>query len=75
MDESPLTLRFEKREGHSDHQRRAHRCATEVRGAATGLFLVPPAGVEPAHMASEANALSTELRGLAGFWHTNGEFI
>ena len=24
---------------------------------------VPPTGVEPAHMASEANALSTELRG------------
>ena len=25
--------------------------------------LVPPAGIEPAHMASEANALSAELRG------------
>jgi hypothetical protein len=24
---------------------------------------VPPAGIEPAHMASEANALSAELRG------------
>jgi hypothetical protein len=26
-------------------------------------LLVPPTGVEPAHMASEANALSAELRG------------
>lgn len=25
--------------------------------------MVPPAGIEPTHMASEANALSTELRG------------
>jgi hypothetical protein len=36
--------------------------------------VVPPTGVEPAHMASEANALSAELRGPAGLWPTNGEF-
>ena len=27
------------------------------------IFLAPPAGIEPAHMAPEAIALSTELRG------------
>ncbi len=29
----------------------------------TTIAAVPPTGVEPAHMASEANALSAELRG------------
>ncbi len=28
--------------------------------------MVPPAGIEPAHMAPEAIALSTELRGQTG---------
>ncbi len=36
--------------------------ATDHPGAVTEKFVVPPAGIEPAHMASEANALSPELR-------------
>ncbi len=34
------------------------------KGALEGLsfYMVRPAGIEPAHMASEANALSPELR-------------
>ena len=34
-------------------------------GSSSSLSLVPPAGLEPAHPAPEAGALSSELRGLA----------
>ena len=38
------------------------------------IDLVPPPGLEPGHPASEAGALSSELRGLVkpGFFHSAG---
>jgi hypothetical protein len=51
-------------------RRASSRCRNQMGGVYIGEFpiraihnLVPPAGIEPAHMASEANALSAELRG------------
>jgi hypothetical protein len=48
--------------GQSDHRHRAAG-AFHARKSADMAGIVPPAGLEPAHPAPEAGALSSELRG------------
>jgi hypothetical protein len=48
--------------GQPDHRHLA-ACAFHDRRSADMAGIVPPAGLEPAHPAPEAGALSSELRG------------
>src|SRR6266705_3135888 len=59
------SCRRDRSSGRGVRHRNRNRCGTEVPNLHTILTcgFVPPAGLEPAHPAPEAGALSSELRG------------